>query len=46
MAATFFVFDIRKVGCDPESWYQAHALWHLLSGAAAFTYYGFMRRIE
>jgi hypothetical protein len=46
IAATFFVFDIRKVGCDPQSWYQAHALWHLLSCAAALTYYGFMRRLR
>ncbi|HEX2900269.1 MAG TPA: hypothetical protein VHS96_11180 [Bacteroidia bacterium] len=46
VAAMFFVFDIQKIGCDPESLFQAHGLWHLLSGTAAITYYGFMRRLQ
>jgi hypothetical protein len=46
LAATFFVFDIQKVGCDPGSWYQAHGIWHLIIAAAAGAYYGFMRRVS
>jgi hypothetical protein len=46
LAATFFVMDIQKVGCDPSGWYQAHGLWHILSASAALCYYGFMRRLE
>jgi hypothetical protein len=46
IAASFFVMDIQKVGCDAQSWYQAHGVWHLLSGSAAAAYYGFMRRLQ
>jgi hypothetical protein len=46
LAATFFVMDIQKVGCDPGSWYQAHGVWHLLAASAAGSYYGFMRRLS
>lgn len=46
LAATFFIFDILKVGCDPGSWYQAHGLWHVLAASAAGAYYGFMRRLS
>ena len=45
LAASFFVMDIRRIGCDPAGWYQAHSLWHLLAAAAAGSYYGFMRRL-
>jgi hypothetical protein len=46
LAASFFVMDIRRVGCDPGGWYQAHGVWHLLAAGAAGTYYGFMRRLQ
>jgi hypothetical protein len=46
VAAVFFVLDIRKVGCDPGSWYQAHGIWHLVIAGAAGAYYGFMRKLE
>jgi hypothetical protein len=35
LAATFFVMDIQKVGCNPSGYYQAHGMWHLLAGCAA-----------
>ena len=35
--------DVQKVGCDPESWYQGHAVWHLLTGLSSFCSYAFFR---
>jgi hypothetical protein len=46
VAATFFVFDIQKTGCEPNSIWQAHSIWHLLAACAAGLYYGFMRRLS
>jgi hypothetical protein len=35
--------DVQKVGCDPYSLYQGHALWHLLTGLSSFCGYAFYR---
>ncbi len=35
--------DVQKVGCDPFSLYQGHALWHLLTGTSSFCSYIFFR---
>ncbi|MEM6273252.1 MAG: hypothetical protein AAF998_27845 [Bacteroidota bacterium] len=45
LAIMWFVFDIKRIGCDPESWFQPHAMWHLTNAAAAGCFYGFMRRV-
>lgn len=46
IAASFFVMDILKVGCDPKSWFQAHGMWHLMAASASALYYGFMRKLQ
>ncbi len=46
IAASFFVMDVKKVGCDPVSWYQAHGTWHLLAALASGMYYAFMRQLQ
>lgn len=39
-AAVFFrTIDVKKIGCDPESLYQGHALWHLLTATSAYLVY-------
>ena len=35
--------DVQKIGCDPDSWYQGHAVWHLLTGLSSFCSYAFFR---
>ena len=45
-AIMWFVFDIRRVGCDPDSWFQPHAMWHLTDAAAAGSFYGFTRTVD
>ncbi len=35
--------DVQKIGCDPYSLYQGHALWHLLTGLSSFCGYAFYR---
>lgn len=36
--------DVAKVGCDPESIFQGHALWHLLAGLSAYFSFQFLRQ--
>jgi hypothetical protein len=37
MAAAFVIWNLGKgVWCDPHSWLQAHAVWHLLGAVAAY----------
>lgn len=33
----------QKVGCDPYSLLQGHALWHVLTGLSSFCSYAFFR---
>jgi hypothetical protein len=35
--------DVQKVGCDPYSLYQGHALWHFLTGLSSLCGYAFYR---
>lgn len=35
--------DVQKVGCDPNSIVQGHALWHLLTALSSFCSYSFFR---
>ncbi|RYC68000.1 ceramidase domain-containing protein [Spirosoma sordidisoli] len=35
--------DVRKINCDPYSYYQGHALWHVLTALSSFCSYCFFR---
>ena len=35
--------DVQKIDCDPYSWYQGHAIWHLLTALSSFSSYAFFR---
>ncbi|WP_461051212.1 ceramidase domain-containing protein [Spirosoma arcticum] len=35
--------DVQKVGCDPHSIIQGHAVWHLLTALSSFCSYSFFR---
>jgi hypothetical protein len=35
------LLDVTRVWCDPASWLQGHALWHVLSACALFAFYRF-----
>ncbi|MDB5226059.1 MAG: hypothetical protein JWN78_252 [Bacteroidota bacterium] len=37
------IIDVKKIACDPFSFYQGHALWHFLTGMSAFFLYWFYR---
>jgi hypothetical protein len=36
-------WDVQKVGCDPHSVFQGHALWHVLTALSSFCSYAFFR---
>lgn len=38
-AYAIWYLDLDKIICDPKSWKQGHAIWHLLSAAAVFMVY-------
>jgi hypothetical protein len=35
--------DVQKINCDPHSWYQGHAVWHLLTAMSSLCSYSFFR---
>ncbi len=35
--------DVQKINCDPSSFYQGHAVWHLLTAFSSFLFYAFFR---
>lgn len=35
--------DVQKIGCDPYSFFQGHALWHVLTALSSFCSYSFFR---
>lgn len=35
--------DVEKIGCDPLSIFQGHALWHFFTGLGAYSMYQFYR---
>ncbi len=37
------MLDVQKVNCDPYSFYQGHALWHVLTALSSFCSYAFFR---
>lgn len=42
VAFVIWALDYMRIACDPESWLQGHAVWHILGAAAAgllFLYY-------
>ncbi len=42
MAVAFAVWTLSRSGaplCDPHSWVQGHAVWHLLCAVAAYCLY-------
>lgn len=42
-AAALRTLDVSRLACDPYSWIQEHALWHLFTGLSAFMLYLFYR---
>lgn len=43
IAVTFFKFDIEKIFCNPDSYFQPHSIWHLFNGLAVFYFYLYIR---
>jgi hypothetical protein len=43
VAFALWVFDQTRTLCDPTSWLQGHAAWHLLGAAAVLATYGYYR---
>jgi hypothetical protein len=43
IACVLRVLDVKKIGCDPLSFYQGHSLWHIFTGLSAFLLYWFYR---
>jgi hypothetical protein len=37
--------DVTRAACDPESWLQGHALWHVLSALALAALFRFYERL-
>jgi hypothetical protein len=44
-AAVFSALDVSRAWCDPHSWLQGHALWHLLSAASLYALFRFYRAL-
>lgn len=40
-AGAFSLADVTRTWCDPRSWLQGHAIWHVLSAAALVGFYRF-----
>jgi hypothetical protein len=43
IAVKIRTLDVQKIGCDPHSWYQGHAVWHLLTAMSSLCSYSFFR---
>lgn len=43
LACIAWVLDVTRVICWPDSWFQAHAVWHVLTAAAAGLVYLYFR---
>jgi len=37
--------DVTRIACDPESWLQGHAVWHLLSALALVAFFRFYEEL-
>jgi hypothetical protein len=38
------LLDVTRVACEPTSWLQGHAVWHVLSALALAAFFQFYRR--
>ena len=43
IAVILFKMDIAKIGCDPDSFIQAHSLWHVFNSLTVFYTYLYFR---
>lgn len=43
IAVKIRTLDVQKINCDPHSFYQGHAIWHLLTAMSSFCSYSFFR---
>lgn len=43
VAVKIRTLDVQKINCDPHSFYQGHAIWHLLTAMSSFCSYAFFR---
>ncbi len=43
IAVKIRTLDVQKINCDPHSFYQGHAIWHLLTAMSSFCSYAFFR---
>ena len=43
IAVKIRTLDVQKVDCDPNSLYQGHSVWHLLTAMSSFCSYAFFR---
>jgi predicted membrane channel-forming protein YqfA (hemolysin III family) len=43
LACFAWILDVTRVVCWPDSWFQAHAVWHVLTAAAAGLVYFYFR---
>jgi hypothetical protein len=43
LACFAWILDVTRVICWPDSWFQAHAMWHVLTAAAAGLVYLYFR---
>ncbi|WP_188763453.1 ceramidase domain-containing protein [Emticicia aquatilis] len=43
IAVKIRTLDVQKINCDPHSFYQGHAVWHLLTAMSSFCSYAFFR---
>jgi hypothetical protein len=41
IAFVFWILDNTGITCNPESWYQGHAIWHCLDGLSIFLLFFF-----
>lgn len=46
LAYVFWWLDLYGVVCSPRSWFQGHALWHILSAAATYALYRHYRTFD
>jgi hypothetical protein len=45
-AVTIWILDITKSVCDPKSWLQGHALWHVLTGFSGYCGYHYLKSAQ
>jgi hypothetical protein len=45
-AAVASLLDVTRAACDPASWLQGHAVWHVLSALALVAFFAFYRSLS